>query len=149
MCASFMIPYYIGDLLLLHKDLSVNPWIPERSKLNIPEKSKLNYTLKMRRYVQSWIPSILLITAVIVGSHAEHGFTFILSELITFNAAGVCSAYDRSKMLQKISKFKRFHCYIWNHNEKCIQISTNMPGIGFKIGERDVDIWENEATFAQ
>ena len=23
-----------------------------------------------------------------------------------------------------------FHDHIWNHHEKCIQISTNMPGIG-------------------
>ena len=29
----------------------------------------------------------------------------------------------------KIFKIVEFHDYIWNHNEKCIQISTNMPGI--------------------
>ena len=27
-------------------------------------------------------------------------------------------------------KIVEFHDYIWNHREKCIQISTNMPGIG-------------------
>ena len=26
-----------------------------------------------------------------------------------------------------------FGDYIWNHHEKCIQISTNMPGIGLKF----------------
>ena len=26
-----------------------------------------------------------------------------------------------------------FSEYIWNHHEKCIQISTNMPGIGLEI----------------
>ena len=28
-----------------------------------------------------------------------------------------------------------FHDHIWNHNVKCIQISTNMPGIGSLIRE--------------
>ena len=28
-----------------------------------------------------------------------------------------------------------FHDHIWNHNEKYIQISTNMPGIGSLICE--------------
>ena len=28
-----------------------------------------------------------------------------------------------------------FHDHIWNHNEKCIQTSTNMPGIGSLIHE--------------
>ena len=33
-----------------------------------------------------------------------------------------------------------FHYHIWNHHEKCIQISTNMPGIGSLICEIDVKI---------
>ena len=28
-----------------------------------------------------------------------------------------------------------FGGYIWNHHVKCIQISTNMPGIGLEICE--------------
>ena len=28
-----------------------------------------------------------------------------------------------------------FGDYIWNHHEKCIEISTNMPGIGLEICE--------------
>ena len=28
-----------------------------------------------------------------------------------------------------------FHAHIWNHHEKCIQKSTNMPGIGSIIRE--------------
>ena len=28
-----------------------------------------------------------------------------------------------------------FRDYIWNHHEKCIQISTNMPSIGLVIPE--------------
>ena len=38
------------------------------------------------------------------------------------------------KML-KGSKILEFHDHIWNHHEKCIQISTNMPGIGSLIRE--------------
>ena len=30
-------------------------------------------------------------------------------------------------------KIMEFCHYIWNHHEKCIQISTNMPGIGLEI----------------
>ena len=40
---------------------------------------------------------------------------------------------------------------IWNHHEKCIQISTNMPGIGSLIPEIDVklsEIWESKHIFA-
>ena len=41
---------------------------------------------------------------------------------------------------------------IWNHHEKYIQKSTNMPGIGSLIREIDVnksEICENKATFAK
>ena len=33
-----------------------------------------------------------------------------------------------------------FHDHIWNHHEKCIQKSTNMPIIGSLIREIDVHI---------
>ena len=49
-----------------------------------------------------------------------------------------------------MSEFVEFHEYIWNQKEKCIQISTNRPGIGSYICEIDVDIleiWESKATF--
>ena len=29
----------------------------------------------------------------------------------------------------------KVHDHIWNHHEKCIQLSTNMPGIGSVIRE--------------
>ena len=35
-----------------------------------------------------------------------------------------------------------FGDYIWNHHEKCIQKSTNMPGIGSLIREIDVKMSE-------
>ena len=40
----------------------------------------------------------------------------------------------------------------WNHQEKCNQTSTNMPGIGSLIREIDVnisEILEIKQTFAQ
>ena len=53
------------------------------------------------------------------------------------------SADDRSKVLKKIVKnveIVEFHDHIWNHDEKCIQISTNMPGIGSLFREIAVEI---------
>ena len=47
--------------------------------------------------------------------------------------------------LVKNVEIVKFHDHIWNHNEKCIQISTNMPGIGSLIREISVEIpemWE-------
>ena len=35
----------------------------------------------------------------------------------------------------KIIKVIECHYYIWNHREKCFQISTNMPGIGSVISD--------------
>ena len=35
--------------------------------------------------------------------------------------------------IQKVNILK-FDDYIWNHHDKCIQISTNMPAIGLEIG---------------
>ena len=32
-------------------------------------------------------------------------------------------------------KILKFHDHIWNHHLKCIQISTNMPGIGLEMCE--------------
>ena len=35
-----------------------------------------------------------------------------------------------------------FHDHIWNHHEKCIQQSTNMPGIGLAIPEITLEMLE-------
>ena len=47
--------------------------------------------------------------------------------------------HDRSNNVTKCSKMSKinnkFHAHIINHHEKCIQISTNMPGIGLVILE--------------
>ena len=41
-------------------------------------------------------------------------------------------------------KILEFGDYIWNQHEKCIQISTNMPGVGSLIREIDVKIQKFE-----
>ena len=46
-------------------------------------------------------------------------------------AAGV---HKFTKIVKNV-KIVEFHYHIWNHHEKCIQISTNMPGIGLVIRE--------------
>ena len=47
------------------------------------------------------------------------------------------------KNVTKVStkvKIVEYHDKIWNYHEKCIQISTNMPGIGSLIHEIHVKI---------
>ena len=39
-----------------------------------------------------------------------------------------------------------YHDHIWNHHEKCIQISTNMPGIGSENREIAVKISETSES---
>ena len=45
------------------------------------------------------------------------------------------------RQLQNV-KVIEFHYYIWNHRGKCIQISTNVPGIGSLFREIDVKMSE-------
>ena len=57
-------------------------------------------------------------------------------------------ADDRIKVSKNI-KILEFGDYIWNHNEKYIQMSTNMPGIGSLFREIDVkisEIWESSVS---
>ena len=42
----------------------------------------------------------------------------------------------------KYIKIVEFHDHIWDHHEKCFQMSTNMPGIGSLIREIDANISE-------
>ena len=44
-------------------------------------------------------------------------------------------------MIMKLNNLE-FHNHIWNRHEKCIEISTNMPGIGSLIREIAVQISE-------
>ena len=48
----------------------------------------------------------------------------------------------RRKHVVKNVKIVEFHDHTWNHHEKCIEISTNMPGIGSLIREIDFNISE-------
>ena len=60
-----------------------------------------------------------------------------------FHAAGECrrQVENVTNFVKNVNILK-FHAYIWNHHEKCIQKSTNMPGIGSIIREIAVKISE-------
>ena len=62
------------------------------------------------------------------------------------------SAHDRFKKMHKIFKnvkILEFNYHIWNHHEKCIQKSTNIPVIGSLFHEIDVKMRESKHNFAQ
>ena len=40
-----------------------------------------------------------------------------------------------------------FGDYISNHHEKCIEISTNMPGIGLEICENSRILWNKKYLY--
>ena len=44
-------------------------------------------------------------------------------------------------MLTICHKIVKFHCHIWNHRDKCVQLSTNMPGIGSVMCEMDLKLF--------
>ena len=59
------------------------------------------------------------------------------------HAAGKCRRQVKNLTnFVKNDKIVEFHDHIWNHHEKCIQRSTNMPGIGSLIREIDITISE-------
>ena len=63
--------------------------------------------------------------------------------LNAFRAAGEYRRQFKNVInLVKNVKIVKFHDHFWNHNEKYIQISTNMPGFGSLIGEITVEISE-------
>ena len=94
--------------------------------------------------------------------HTEHILSFFVFAWLTWDlieslmlSARQASADDRSKKLTNWVKnvnIVKFHDHIWNHHEKCIQISTNMPSIGLVIPEIACEMfafWENKYNFAQ
>ena len=44
-------------------------------------------------------------------------------------------------------KILEFGDSIWNHNEKCIEISTNMPGIGLEMCEISGILWNKTILY--
>ena len=69
----------------------------------------------------------------------------LLASITVYHGSSRSSADNISKnctkMVKKV-KIVEFHDHIWNHHEKCIQISTNMPGSGSLICEIHVKITE-------
>ena len=70
-----------------------------------------------------------------------------------FHAAGECRRQVKNLTnVAKNVKIVEFHYHIWNHHEKCIQISTNMPSIGLVIAEitcEMLEFGENKHNFVQ
>ena len=56
-----------------------------------------------------------------------------------FHAAGECRRPVITHFVKNVNILE-FHGHIWNHHEKYIQQSTNMPGIGSLIREIDITI---------
>ena len=70
-----------------------------------------------------------------------------------FHAAGECRRQGQqvNKICKKNVEIVEFHDHIWNNNEKCIQKSTNMPGIGSvnrEIAVKMSEMWESKHDFA-
>ena len=65
----------------------------------------------------------------------------LYNSLTLYHVAGVSrrQVQNCTKMFKNIN-IVEFHYHIWNHNEKYIPISTNMPGIGLVIREINVNI---------
>ena len=56
------------------------------------------------------------------------------------------------QQLFKNFNIMEFYDHIWNHHEKYIQQSTNMPGFGSVVCEIDVKMskmWDSKKIFAQ
>ena len=71
-----------------------------------------------------------------MGSDSSNRFCAVNA----FHVAGECRRQVKNVTnLFKNVKIVEFHDHIWNHCEKFIQKSTNMPGIGSLIREVDVN----------
>ena len=90
----------------------------------------------------SWLSSVYYCLFHLCLS-LEEAVVDVVYFLNAFHAAGECRR--QVKKLSKCAKnvkIVEFHYRIWNHNEKCIKISTNMPGIGSLIREIYINISE-------
>ena len=67
--------------------------------------------------------------------------TRFLIAVNTLHAAGECRRQAKNiTNLVNYFEIMEFHDHIWNHHDKSIQISTNMPVIGSQIREIAVTI---------
>ena len=86
---------------------------------------------------------------MIVQAKVQMTGKHICSNLNAFHAAA-----EWRRQVTKLTKFVKnvdilqVHDHIWNHNEKYIQLSTNMPGIGSVIREIAVTISEMSTILA-
>ena len=71
----------------------------------------------------------------------------------TYHEAGECRRQVKHLIhFVKNVKIVEFYYHIWNHHEKYIEISTNMPCIALVIPEITCEMlkwWENKYNFAE
>ena len=65
-----------------------------------------------------------------------------MDSLNTYHAAGMSRRQVQHFLKLSNVKILELHNHIWNHHDKCIQISTNMPSIGSLICEIHIKISE-------
>ena len=80
--------------------------------------------------------------SLIIINHFDHMLLFLRCLIFSTRQAW---ADDHTKCHQMFKNVKilEFGGYIWNHREKCIEISTNMLGIGLAICEIK-EFWETK-----
>ena len=75
--------------------------------------------------------AFIRVNTVVVRLHKD-----VHRYLNTYHAAGECRRQVKDlRNVVKNVKIVEFHYHFWNHHEKCIQMSTNMPSIGLVIPE--------------
>ena len=59
---------------------------------------------------------------------------------------GYVQTIDKFHKISQNFTILEFRDYIWNHHEKCILMSTNIPSIGSVISQIGSDFWEKKKT---
>ena len=80
------------------------------------------------------------------AAYCKHYYTLLQNKvhhslMLSTRQASADDKKNVSKCVKNVNILE-FHDHIWNHHEKFIQISTNMPGIGSIIREISVKISE-------
>ena len=90
--------------------------------------NQLSITISILFFARYWVNNLDSIQLCVI----------LILDSVMHSKRRQASADDRSK----IDNILEFHFHIWNHHEKCIKISTNMPGISSLISEIAVQISE-------
>ena len=103
----------------------------------VKNQNKLSPYFVMRQF--NWVYRFTMFTGLF-----KKFCIFIITRHLyinAFHAAGECrrQVIDLTYFVKNVNILE-FHGHIWNHHEKYIQQSTNMPGVGSLIREIDITI---------